>query len=53
MKQKDKIDTVGADFEVDFCDQEGYSARWKNKGKRSARKPPGKIGLSLLLGAVI
>ena len=53
MKQKDNIDTVEADFEVDFYDQEGYSARRKNKGKRTARKPPGKIGFSLLLGAVI
>jgi LysM repeat protein len=53
MKQRDRIETVEADFEVDFSDQEGYSARRKNKGNRSTGKPPGKIGFSLMIGAVI
>jgi hypothetical protein len=31
VKQKDKIETVEADFEIDFSDQKGYSARRMNK----------------------
>jgi LysM repeat protein len=31
MKQKDKIETLEADLEVDFSDEEGYSVRSKNK----------------------
>ena len=53
MKQRDKMDTLGADFEVDFSDKEGYSARRKNMENRSAGKLPGKSGFSLLIGAVI
>jgi LysM repeat protein len=53
MKQRDKIDTLEADFEVDFSDKEGYSARRKNKENRLAGRPPGKSGFSLLIGAVI
>ena len=53
MKQRDKLDTLEADFEVGFSDEEGYSARRKNKGNRFAGKPPGKSGFSLLIGAVI
>ena len=53
MKQRDKMDTLEADFEVDFSDKEGYSARRKNKGNGFAGKPPGKSGFSLLIGAVI
>jgi hypothetical protein len=32
MKQRDKMDTL----EADFSDEEGYSARRKNKGNRFA-----------------
>ena len=53
MKQRDKMDTYEADFEVDFSDEEGYSARRKNKGNRFAGKLPGKSGFSLLTGVVI
>jgi LysM repeat protein len=53
MNQRDKIDTLEADFEVDFSDKEGYSTRRKNKGNGFAGKPPVKIGFSLLIGAVI
>jgi LysM repeat protein len=53
MNQRDKIDTLEADFEVDFSDEEGYSARRKNKGNGFVGKPPGKSGFSLLIGAVI
>ena len=53
MKQRDKMDTLEADFEVDFSDEEGYSARRKNKGNRFAGKIPGKSGFSLLTGVVI
>ena len=53
MKQRDKLDTLEADFEVDFSDEEGYSARRKNKGNGFVGKPPGKSGFSLLIGAVI
>ena len=53
MKQRDKMDTLEADFEVGFSDEEGYSARRKNKGNRFAGKLPGKSGFSLLTGVVI
>ena len=53
MKQRDKMDTLEADFEIDFSDEEGYSARRKNKGNRFAGKLPGKSGFSLLIGVVI
>ena len=53
MKQRDKMDTLEADFEVDFSGEEGYSARRKNKGNRFAGKLPGKSGFSLLTGVVI
>jgi len=53
MKERDKMDTHEADFEVDFSDEEGYSARRKNKGNRFAGKLPGKSGFSLLTGVVI
>jgi LysM repeat protein len=53
MKQRDKMDTYEADFEVDFSDEEGYSARSKNKGNRFAGKLPGKSGFSLLTGVGI
>jgi hypothetical protein len=49
MKQRDKMDTL----EADFSDEEGYSARRKNKGNRFAWKLPGKSGFSLLTGVVI
>jgi len=53
MKQRDKMDTLEADSEVDFSGEEGYSARRKNKGNRFAGKLPGKSGFSLLTGVVI
>jgi len=53
MKQRDKMDTLEANFEVDFSEEEGYAARRKNKGNGFAGKPPGKRGFSLLIGAVI
>ena len=53
MDQRDIIDTLEADFEVDYSDKEGYSARRKNKENRLAEKLPGKSGFSLLIGAVI
>ena len=53
MKQRDKMDTLEADFEEGFSDEEGYSARRKNKGNRFAGKLPGKSGFSLLTGVVI
>jgi LysM repeat protein len=53
VKQRDKIETLEADLEVDFSAKEGYSVLPKNKGNRLAGKPPGKGGFSLLIGAVI
>jgi LysM repeat protein len=53
VKQRDKIETLEADLEVDFSANEGYSVLPKNKGSRSGGKPPGKGGFSLLIGAVI
>ena len=53
MKPRDRIETLEADFEVDFSGEEGYSARRKNKGNRLAGKLPGKSGFSLLTGVVI
>ena len=61
MKQRDKIktlkgdfiETLEADLEVDFSDEEGYSVRSKNEGNGFAGKPPGKSRFSLLIGAVI
>jgi LysM repeat protein len=53
MKQKDKIETLEADLEVDFSDEEGYSVHSKNKGNGFAGKPPGKSRFSLLIGVVI
>jgi len=53
MNQRDKIDTLEADFEVDYSDKEGYSARRKNMENRLAGKLPGKIGFSFLIGVVI
>ena len=53
MKPRDRIETLEADFEVDFSGEEGYSARRKNKGNRFAGKLPGKSGFSLLTGVVI
>jgi len=53
MSQRDKMDTLEADFEVDFSEEEGYSARRKNKGNGVTGKPPGKSGFSLLIGAFI
>ena len=53
MKQRDKMGTLEADFEVDSSGEEGYSARRKNKGNRFAGKLPGKSGFSLLTGVVI
>ena len=53
MEQRDKLNTLEADFEVDFSDKEGYSARRKIKENRLFVKPPSKIRFSLLIGAVI
>ena len=53
MKQRDKMDTYEADFEVDFSDKAGFSVRRNNKGNRSGGKLPGKSGFSLLIGVVI
>jgi nucleoid-associated protein YgaU len=53
MEQRDKIETLEADLEVDFSANEGYSVLTKNEGNRLAGKPPGKSGFSLLIGAVI
>lgn len=52
MKQKDKIETLEADLEVDFSDEEGYSVRSKNKKNGVAGKPPGKRVVSFLAGAL-
>ena len=59
MKQKDKIETqkgdfietLEADFEVDFSDEEGYSVR-RNKKDGFVGKPPGKRVFSFLAGAL-
>jgi LysM repeat protein len=53
MNQRDIIDTLEADLEVDYSDKEGFSARRKNKENRLAGKLPDKIGFSLLIGAVM
>jgi len=53
VKQRDKIDTLEADFEVDFSDKEGYSVRRQNKGNEFVGKPPGKSGFFHLIGAVV
>jgi LysM repeat protein len=52
-KPRDRIETLEADFEINFSDKEGYAIRRSNKGNRSAGKPPGKSGLSLLIGVVV
>ena len=53
MKQRDKIETLEADLEVDFSDKEGYSVRLKNEENGFTGKPSNKRGFSLLIGAVI
>ena len=53
MKKRDIMDTLEADLEIDFSDKEGYSIRRNKRGNRSAGKPRGKGGLSLLMGVVI
>ena len=53
MGKKDILDTLEADFEVNFSDKEGYSIRRRNEGNRPGGKPPGKSGSSLLIGVVI
>ena len=52
MKQRDKIETLEADFEVDYSDEEGYSVQSKNKKNGFAGKPPGKRVFSFLAGAL-
>ena len=52
MKQRDKIETLEADLEVDFSANEGYSVLTKNKGNRPAGKPPSKGGFSLLIACI-
>jgi LysM repeat protein len=60
MKQRDKLDTLKGDFietleadlEVDFSDEEGYSVQSKNKKNGFAGKPPGKRVFSFLAGAL-
>jgi LysM repeat protein len=60
MKQRDKIETLEGDFietleadsEVDFSDEEGYSVQSKNKKNGFAGKPPGKRVFSFLAGAL-
>jgi len=60
MKQRDKIETLKgdfietleADFEVDYSDEEGYSVQSKNKKNGFAGKPPGKRVFSFLAGAL-
>jgi len=52
MKKRDIMDTLDADLEVAFSEEEGFSIR-RNKGNRSAGKPSGKSGLSFLIGVVI
>ena len=60
MKQEDKIETLKgdfietleADFEVDFSDEEGYSVQSNNKKNGFAGKPPGKRVFSFLAGAL-
>jgi LysM repeat protein len=53
MEQRDKIETLEADLEVDFSAKEGYSVRRKINRNEFVGKPPGKGGFSLLIGAVI
>jgi len=53
VKPRDRIETLEADFEINFSDKEGYAIRRSNKGNRSAGKPSGKSSLSFLIGVVI
>jgi LysM repeat protein len=53
MKKRDMMDTLDADLEVAFSEEEGFSIRRTNKGNRSAGKASGKSGLSFLIGVVI
>jgi LysM repeat protein len=53
VKQRDKIETLEADLEVDFSANKGYSVLPKSKRNRLAGKPPVKGGFSLFIGAVI
>ena len=53
MKQMDRIETLEADFEINFSDKEGYAIRRINKGNRSGGNPSGKSSLSFLIGVVI
>ena len=60
MKQNDKIETLKgdfietleADFKVDFSDEDGYSVQSKNEKNGFAGKPPGKSVISFLAGAL-
>jgi LysM repeat protein/Tfp pilus assembly protein PilZ len=52
MKQRDSIETLEADFKVDFSDEEGHSVRRNNKKNGFAGKPPGKRVFSFLAGAL-
>ncbi len=51
MKQRDRIDTLEADFEIDFSDEEEYSVR-RNKKNGFVGKSPGKRLFSFLAGAL-
>jgi len=53
VKPRDRIETLEADFEINFSDKEGYAIRRSNMGNRSAGKPSGKSRLSFLIGVVI
>ena len=53
MKPRDRIETLEADFEINFSDKEGYAIRRSNKGNRSAGKPSGKSRVYFFIGVVI
>ena len=53
MNHEDEVDSLVLDFEEDSPIEEEYSARREDKENWFAGKLPGKIGFSLLIGAVI
>jgi LysM repeat protein len=53
VEPRERVETLEADHEVDFSHEDGYVIRKNSNGNRSAWKPAGKSGISLLIGAVI
>jgi LysM repeat protein len=53
VEPRERVETLEADHEVDFSHEDAYVTRKNSNENRSAWKPAGKSGISLLIGAVI